>query len=174
MRLRTREKDAEVLSELAISADQLKQLFSTWKGIRSRCRNDDSVGATIDYGSRGIRMSAAWLLDFYQFARDMGPRPSDTHSVDRIDNNGNYEAANCRWATPKEQALNRRNARFVTWRGITKRLSEWAAELAGQLGASPSSIVGRIHAGWPIEKAFTTAVFRKQRYQQFRRFLAYD
>jgi hypothetical protein len=62
-----------------------------------------------NYGGRGIRVCPAWLESFEQFLADVGSRPSSAHSLDRINNDGNYESGNVRWATKAEQAANRRS-----------------------------------------------------------------
>lgn len=85
-------------------------LHDTWLSMRQRCF-DPGHESFKNYGARGITICDRWIESFWDFVDDMGPKPSRQHSLDRRDNNGDYEPENCRWATQAEQHANRRNTR---------------------------------------------------------------
>ena len=107
------------------------------------------------YGGRGIVVCARWqgAKGFPNFISDMGMKPSTRLSLDRIDNTGNYEPGNCRWATAREQARNRRSNHWLTLNGATMIVSDWAEHL----GIGGTTIHQRLRHGWSVEMALSTA-----------------
>lgn len=100
--------------------------YAIWSAMKRRCYNPGSY-RFCDYGGRGIEVCSRWRESFEAFLMDMGKRPSRLHSIDRYPNNdGNYEPGNCRWATRKEQARNKRNNRKIIIDGVVKIAIDWA------------------------------------------------
>ncbi len=125
--------------------------YTTWMRILARCYNS-SVPRYEDYGGRGITVCDRWRDSYENFLADMGRKPSPRHSIDRRDNEKGYSPDNCRWATPKEQANNRRSSRTITHNGETLTLQQWA----DKLGLKRSILKQRLYNGWSEEKTITT------------------
>ena len=100
------------------------QEYKIWNAIKRRCYNEKDEHYP-SYGGRGIMMADEWRDSFANFYRDMGPRPSDKHSIDRERNNEGYHKGNCRWVTSVIQANNRRTNIIHEYKGETKTLAEW-------------------------------------------------
>jgi hypothetical protein len=124
--------------------------YRSWQCMKSRCLNENNE-AFHHYGGRGITIDPRWI-EFTAFIADMGNPPTELHTIERIDNNGNYCKSNCRWATHREQQFNRRNSRIVTFNGEHRAVAEWIQ----LLGLSEHRIRGRLKAGWDFEEAVTT------------------
>src|SRR5688572_28119058 len=135
--------------------DPLYRIYRVWDGMKQRCFNERHSKYRI-YGARGITVCDAWRNSFETFIADMGPRP-DGYSLERIDNNGNYEPGNCKWATPLEQAHNRRSCvapqhNKIEWNGQRLTFAD-----AGRLVGLPWAMISkRIKRGWSVEAALTT------------------
>jgi orotate phosphoribosyltransferase-like protein len=115
--------------------------------MQSRCSKETNISYKY-YGGRGIK---CFWTSFEEFYKDMNRSYRDGLTIDRIDNNGHYCKENCRWVSLSQQALNRRTARFLTYKGKTKNLKTWADEI----GISWSTLGARLDDGWTVEKALT-------------------
>lgn len=133
----------------------LHPLYRVWRSIKDRIENPKNSGWH-NYGGRGIKMCDRWKDSFPNFLKDMGERPSKKHSIDRIDNDGDYTPENCRWATKKEQCNNMRKNINVTIDGITKTVSQWC----DIFDIKYATALWRINHNWPIEKVFTLKAYK--------------
>jgi hypothetical protein len=122
--------------------------YRAWAGMKSRC-NDPGCSSYPKYGARGIRVCERWQ-GFENFLEDIGRRPSPNHSLERIDNDGDYEPSNVRWATSTDQARNRRTSRIIEFGGKRQCLEAWADDL----GICQSTLHERLNK-WPLERALT-------------------
>lgn len=123
--------------------------YFAWREAKYRCTRPTHQNYP-HYGGRGIRMCEQWLNSFEAFYAHMGPRPSEAHSLNRIDNDGHYEPGNCAWATLEEQARNKSNNRKLRHEGVDKTV----AQLAEETGLSPHRIFQRLdQQGDSLERA---------------------
>ena len=122
--------------------------YNAWVSMNTRCSNPNNHHFH-NYGGRGIRVCERWAR-FENFLSDMG-EVSAGLSLDRINNDGNYEPANCRWATAQEQVLNKTTTRYVTAFGKTQPLAVWAREFQVDF----LLIWKRLARGWTAERALT-------------------
>lgn len=130
--------------------------YNIWSSMKARVSNPKSCHFAL-YGGRGITVCERWKNSFEAFLADMGPRPSKSHSIDRINTDGNYEPSNCQWSTPLQQNNNRRCNIILTYQGITLTASQWALRLS----INPKTILRRIRNGWDAEKALTSKIQTK-------------
>lgn len=125
-------------------------IYKVWVEMKRRCNNPKNLNYE-KYGGRGIKVCERWQK-FENFYKDMGERP-ERLSIDRTDNDGDYEPGNCRWATPKEQANNTRSNQlykiFIDGEWQEKNVSQWA----NQFNLKPSTVYTRLFRGWTITQA---------------------
>lgn len=129
--------------------------WKTWKSMRDRCcdyRHKDYS----NYGGRGISICDRWRESFQDFLSDMGERP-ESMSIERIDNDGNYEPSNCCWANNEQQGRNRRTNRVLTLDGRSMCMKDWSLET----GISDQTIHHRLKAGWTVKRALTEPVRKR-------------
>ena len=127
-------------------------LYKKWKSIKGRCLYNAKDKRQKNYKNRNIIMCQEWqddFLNFYNWALANGFEEGLT--IDRINNDGNYEPSNCRWVDMKHQGRNRRTNKFITFQNETHCLSEWAEKI----GISRNTLLNRLKSGWNIERALT-------------------
>lgn len=123
-----------------------------WRSMRERCTPSEAARQRYPrYAGRGITVCDRWSR-YENFFADMGPRPSKNHSLDRIDNDGNYEPDNVRWATQREQMNNTSHCRLLTYKDETLTAAQWAR----RIGLARGVFYARLRLGWSIEKAIET------------------
>ncbi len=121
-----------------------------WVNMMQRCYNENST-AYRKYGAHGVTVCTRWH-SFAAFYADMGERPHG-YTLDRIDNEKGYSPTNCRWATQRTQQNNRTNNRLITLNRETLTLQQWS----DKTGIAHKTLLYRINAGWPLERALTEA-----------------
>lgn len=123
--------------------------YRIWAGMKARCVNPNRISYP-NYGGRGVKLCARWE-EFENFLADMG-HPPPKHSIDRIDNEGDYEPGNCRWATKIQQMNNRRDNPLLSHAGFTRTIAEWSRVT----GIPRYLIYDRIfNRGWSVANAVT-------------------
>lgn len=141
---------ADIKAGLRPMTECLTAEYRTWMGIIQRCTNKNNCNYRY-YGGRGIRICARWLFSYGHFLSDMGRKPSDDLEIDRINNSGDYEPSNCRWATRSRNSRNTRRTRRISWGGKEMSLSDWA----DKFGIPHYIVRHRLDRGWSVADALT-------------------
>lgn len=123
--------------------------YGIYHAMLKRCYNANTQ-QYFNYGGRGIKICERWLESFENFLEDMGERPSVNHSIDRIDNDGDYTPENCRWATYIVQCRNKNNNRLIKYKGAIKTAMEWS-EITG---VRYTTLIRRLNKGMVLDKVF--------------------
>jgi hypothetical protein len=126
--------------------------YRVWAHMLDRCKNPKNARFH-RYGGRGIFVCGRWHK-FENFIRDVGHRPSPKHSIERRDNDGNYEPTNCYWATTIQQANNKTTNHNLTFNGTTMTVTRWASKL----GIKTSTLRARVKRGWSLSTALEKPV----------------
>ena len=116
------------LEKVTKHGNSKQPLYAVWNQMKNRCYNKNSISYH-NYGGRGLKISKSWYNSFAQFVSDMGPKPSSIYTIERVNNSIGYSKYNCRWATRKEQAINRRTNKRIFYNNHNLTISEWAKKL---------------------------------------------
>ena len=155
-------------TKLLVHGQAKTRLYHVWKNMIYRCEDSKDISYP-NYGGRGIKVCKEWSEDFFAFKRwaeengydDTLPKGNCT--LDRIDNNGDYEPKNCRWTNIKEQSNNRRSSVYITYEGETLTVAQWAE----RTGMRHGCILDRFKKGWTPEQIFTTPVSKGNRWLNY-------
>lgn len=140
--------------------DKGNPLYGVWNQIKMRCF-DKNATHYMEYGGRGISVCEEWkndYLSFRQWAYSSGYEPGLT--IDRIDNDGNYEPDNCRWVDRKAQANNRRSNVMYTYNGETLNVTQWAK----RFNIPPKTLFNRLYTGWDFQTAISAPKNTKRKF----------
>lgn len=130
--------------------------YIAWQAMVRRCK-DRNQRAFRHYGGRGIKVHPRWSRSFTAFLSDLGPKPSPEHTLERINNEGDYEPGNVKWATRAVQARNHRRNRRVTINGETRLISDWA----NHFGIILTTVYSRLGKGWNEADALSKPLLRQ-------------
>lgn len=140
-----------------------RKLYGIWKGMNTRCYNK-SAESYPDYGGRGITVCDEWRdtspENYYNFLNHVWPRPSDNHSIDRVDNNKGYDPSNVEWKTSKQQMSNVRSNHIITFNGKEYTL----VSLAEEYDIKANTLLYRLRRGWSVDEAI-----KGERVKEFKR-----
>lgn len=139
------------------------RIYKTWNNMRSRCNNPKATKYYL-YGGKGIEVCKEWkesFESFYYWSMENGYQ--ENLSIDRIDGEEDYSPSNCRWATNKEQANNTTQNHYLTFKGETHNVTQWA-EL---IGVTPKCLSTRIERGWTVERALKTSTINIENFGNF-------
>ena len=131
-----------------------KPLYIIWQGMKNRCYNPKHENY-VNYNGKGISICDEWKDDFelfYNWSISNGYKKG--LSIDRINNNGNYEPSNCRWVTKREQMWNTSKNKIIEYKNETRCMAEWC----DILNLNYETIQSRFHRGWNVEKTFETPI----------------
>ena len=124
----------------------------SWAAMKARCTNPKYKGYK-NYGGRGITVCDRWFNSFESFLEDMGHKPTKSHQLERVENDGNYDPDNCIWATPREQSNNRRNNIVIGHNGESLTLAQWSR----RSGIAYGKLLYRFRAGWTAQEMLEVA-----------------
>ena len=133
--------------------------YRIWHNMKQRCFNKNNQDYAT-YAGRGITICDRWRNSFQSFLSDMGECPQGM-SIDRIDNDGNYEPGNCRWATQKMQMNNYSKNVYISYKGEKLHISVWAK----RIGMSTETLQNRYNYGWSTERMMTQPLKKWRRFK---------